>query len=345
MLIDTEGRPWVTDFGMAALLDDERRLTVTKAILGKPDYMSPEQANPRSGSSARLTTASDIFSLGAVLYRALTGRLPFAAETPLATLERIRNDNPVSPRALSAAVDRDLETILLKCLSKNPGDRYASASALADDLDHWLHGEPILARPLGPVHTAIKWVKRKPLKAAAIGLALAALLGPLLAVSYLYFVVMPWNARTDPSVGMFDDLGAFILPLAAGRPNRATPNFDHYGFQHNSRPMSFYFTNVPPEHLAWFQNLKCQVVADIPGAPDSPRSKVARPGERFMVSAFSWQDRAYYLAPQGWDPKDALGRAPDARLVLVMLDHGTSALDKPGKPMPRWRNLGLKEGH
>src|SRR5205823_3665588 len=155
----------VTDFGLAKLAEDDSSLTMSAAILGTPAYMSPEQA---AGQNKGLTTAADIYSLGAVLYELMTGRPPFRAETAVETLRQVCEQEPTDPRTLNPAVDRDLETICLKCLSKDPQRRYGSAEMLADDLDRWRNGEPIHARPVHSAEKFWSWCKRKPALAAAI---------------------------------------------------------------------------------------------------------------------------------------------------------------------------------
>src|SRR6185436_1796212 len=137
---DAQGEPHVSDFGLAKYLDSGDGLTQSVAMVGSPSYMSPEQA---SSDSERLTTASDTYSLGALLYELLTGHPPFKAETPLATMKRVIEEEPRKPSTLNPAVDRDLETITLKCLEKDPKLRFASADALAEELQRWLRGEPI----------------------------------------------------------------------------------------------------------------------------------------------------------------------------------------------------------
>jgi tetratricopeptide (TPR) repeat protein len=162
--------PKITDFGLARRLDEEG-LTQTGDVLGTPGYMAPEQA---VGRGRQGEPATDVYSLGAILYELLTGRPPFRGETVLETLEQVRTLDPVPPRRLRPGLPRELETICLKCLDKEPGRRYASAGALADDLGRFLEGRPILARPVGLVGRLLKWMRRRPAIALLTGLCLAA---------------------------------------------------------------------------------------------------------------------------------------------------------------------------
>src|SRR5439155_311608 len=169
ILLDDQNEPHVTDFGLAKLAEDDSSLTMSAAILGTPAYMSPEQA---AGQSKGLTTAADIYSLGAVLYELMTGRPPFRAETTVETLRQVCEQEPTDPRTLNPAVDRDLETICLKCLNKDPQRRYGSAEMLADDMDRWSKGEPIHARPVHAAEKLWRWCRRKPAFATVLVLVI-----------------------------------------------------------------------------------------------------------------------------------------------------------------------------
>ena len=146
ILIDKQGQPLVADFGLARRLEGDSELTQTGAVLGTPAYMAPEQATGHRGT---VTKATDIHGLGAILYTILTGRPPFRGVTPLETLQEVQKKAPEPPSTIRQSIDRDLETICAKCLEKEPNRRYASALEVAEDLERWLAGQPILARPAG----------------------------------------------------------------------------------------------------------------------------------------------------------------------------------------------------
>jgi hypothetical protein len=179
ILLDDAGEPVVGDFGLAKFADQQVELTQTGARLGTPSYMAPEQA---AGHSAAATEASDVWSLGVILFELLTGRRPFA-DPDQAEVERlVRTADPPRPRTLRPGLPREPEAVLLRCLEKNPARRYPSAGALADDLGRWLRGEPVLARPPSRLRRCGRTLRRHP------RLSMAVLLGSLLAAAIVLFL-------------------------------------------------------------------------------------------------------------------------------------------------------------
>src|SRR5206468_2001240 len=180
-LLDAKGEPHLTDFGLARLVESESSVTHTLDVLGTPSYMAPEQA---IGNNADVSSTTDVYGLGAVLYQLLTSQPPFAGGATYETIRLLLDTEPRQPRLLNPKIDRELSTICLKCLEKDPKRRYLSALALAEDLEHWLKHEPIRAKRSGLFTHARKWVRRNPSIAALVTLsvALAAGLG-----------VMSWN--------------------------------------------------------------------------------------------------------------------------------------------------------
>src|SRR6266508_695772 len=176
ILLDAKGEPHLTDFGLARLVETESSVTQTLDVIGTPSYMAPEQA---VGNNAAVSSATDVYGLGAVHYQLLTAQPPFAGGTTYETIKLLLDTEPKKPRLLNPKIDRDLSTICLKCLEKDPKRRYLSALALAEDLERWLKYEPILARHAGIFTRGKKWVRRKPTRAllAASLIALAAALG------------------------------------------------------------------------------------------------------------------------------------------------------------------------
>src|SRR5437588_2674111 len=179
ILLDGKGEPHLTDFGLARLVETESTMTRTLDVLGTPSYMAPEQA---TGNNAAVSSVTDVYGLGAVLYQLLTGQPPFAGGATYETIKLLLDTEPRLPRLLNPKIDRDLSTICLKCLEKDPKRRYSSALALAEDLERWLKHEPILARHTGIFARARKWVRRNPTSAllAASLIALAATAGWIL---------------------------------------------------------------------------------------------------------------------------------------------------------------------
>ena len=202
ILLDAKGEPHLTDFGLARLVETESTVTSTMEVLGTPSYMAPEQA---VGNNARVTSATDIYGLGAVLYQLLTGHPPFAGGTTFETVRLVLDTEPRQPRLLNPKVDRDLATICLKCLEKDPQRRYSSALALAEDLERWLKHEPIGARRTGIFTRGRKWVRRNPTSAllAASLVALAAAIGALaLALPFYWHRNLPTSLPPEKSIAV-----------------------------------------------------------------------------------------------------------------------------------------------
>jgi len=178
ILLDKNGEPHLTDFGLARLIEQESTITNSFDVLGTPSYMAPEQA---AGHTKELTAAADVYSLGAVFYQMLTGEPPFAGGTTYETIRLVLETEPRNPRTRSPKLDIDVATICLKCLEKNPANRYPTAKALAEDLERWLRHEPIQARRTGIFSRAGKWVRRNPAVTtlAAVIVALALVVGTL----------------------------------------------------------------------------------------------------------------------------------------------------------------------
>src|SRR5437763_8030783 len=176
ILLDAKGEPHLTDFGLARLVESESSVTHTLDVLGTPSYMAPEQA---AGNNAAVGSVTDVYGLGAVLYQLLTGHPPFAGGTTYETIKLVLETEPRQPRQLNPKIDRDLSTICLKSLEKDPKRRYPSALALAEDLERWLKHEPIRARHTGIFARGRKWVQRNPARALSAGslVALAAASG------------------------------------------------------------------------------------------------------------------------------------------------------------------------
>lgn len=190
ILIDTDGTPYVTDFGLAKKTEADSSLTQSGAIVGTPSYMAPEQARGVKG----ISTAADVYSLGAILYELLTGRPPFKGESMAQTLRMVEEQEPMPPRRLNPACDPDLEAIALKCLEKDSARRYETAGAMADDMRRWLDGETVSARRASAGRRAMKWVKRNPAVAGLASLCAIVLVGGA-GVSSYYAVQAAYQAQ------------------------------------------------------------------------------------------------------------------------------------------------------
>jgi tRNA A-37 threonylcarbamoyl transferase component Bud32 len=203
VLVDSQGRPRVTDFGLAKQTDSNYDLTASGQILGTPSYMAPEQAH---GRHEDVKEAADCYALGATLFALLAGRPPFQGESELDTLVQVVREEPPALRQLNPAVPRDLETICLKCLEKAPEKRYGSTADLAEDLRRYLDGEPILARPPGPLGRLARWARRNP----SLAVTLTAL-----SVFYVVHLVCLFALGMTSDGGAFHRFFTFIVPLWA----------------------------------------------------------------------------------------------------------------------------------
>jgi WD40 repeat protein len=203
VLLDGDDTPYLTDFGLAKSIEHDPGVTRTLAVLGTPAYMAPEQAR---GETRHLTVAMDVYALGAVLYETVTGRPPFVGATSIETIQRVIEEEPTSPRRHHAGIEPDLETICLKCLEKEPALRYASAEALALDLERWLRHETILARPASGPERFCKWIRRHPGAALATASALLALV----------------------AIALVSTLSAFRLQKARAAAEEANDRLEHH---------------------------------------------------------------------------------------------------------------------
>src|SRR5207247_7877531 len=179
ILLDAKGEPHLTDFGLARLVETESTVTRTMEVLGTPSYMAPEQA---VGNHAAVSSVTDVYGLGAVLYQLLTGQPPFAGGTTYETIKLLLDTEPRQPRLLNPKIGRELSTICLKCLKTDPQRRYSYALALAEDLERWLKHEPIRARRTGLFTRGRKWLRRNPTIAVLVAslVALAAVVGAMI---------------------------------------------------------------------------------------------------------------------------------------------------------------------
>jgi serine/threonine protein kinase len=271
VLIDAHGEPRVTDFGLAKQTRSDGDLTHTGAVIGTPSYMPPEQA---AGKTDRVDTRADVYSLGAILYCLLTGRPPFLAATSLEILRQVLEQDAVSPLALVSGLSKDLETICLKCWEKDPNRRYQTAQQLADELQRFLQGEPILARPISRVTRARRWCQRNPVIASASLIALGCVVVTLVGLAIAFRLEANSRRRAERALSTVRLQG--IADIVSSKPDEAQLQLE----------------KIPPEHrdLTWqFLNRSAesfhrQIRVDYPDTPTGQRS-----------SPFSWM----WLSPRG----------------------------------------------
>jgi serine/threonine protein kinase len=244
VLLTARGMPKITDFGLAKQLEKESGETRTGAILGTPSYIAPEQA---AGKNRDIGPAVDVYALGAILYELLTGRPPFRGETPLDTMLQVMTDEPAAPAQLCPKVPRDLETICLKCLQKDPRKRYPSAAALADDLRRFLRGEAVQARPVGTPERVWRWCRRRPLVASLLAsLMLMALIG-VASITVLWRQAENQRRRAETLAAEAQEQRA----LAEQQRQRAEQNY-----LQARKAVDDFFTRVSEEKLLQVRNLQ-----------------------------------------------------------------------------------------
>jgi WD40 repeat protein len=245
VLLTADGQPKVTDFGLAKRLGQGAGHTRTGATIGTPSYMAPEQAG---GRGKDVGPAADVYALGAILYELVAGRPPFRAATPLDTILQVVGEEPVPLRQLQSRVPRDLETVCHKCLQKDPAKRYGSARELAEDLDRYLAGEPILARPVGRAERLWRWCRRNPALATAAGLAVAATLATLSTLTVAVVMITPSRNEAiqlaAANKGLADDKSALAAQYATtafreqGLREQAERDAAHLGFEQSCAQMA-----------------------------------------------------------------------------------------------------------
>lgn len=232
ILLDAAGQPQIADFGLAKRIEGDNSLTHTGAIMGTPSYMAPEQACGKKGA---VTTLTDVYSLGAILYELLTGRAPFRGETPLETIKQVEEQDPVPPSKINRQIDRNLEAICLKCLQKDPQHRYQTAAAFAEDLEHWQRGEPIQARPPTLAFLVWQWLRQN-FGAAIWTMIIGSFCGALISLPLIYpdllrlsqvtsdayakfpSLPMPWIGRLWPFLDSLSDPFVYVMPILIAAP-------------------------------------------------------------------------------------------------------------------------------
>ncbi len=283
VLVDSQGTLLVTDFGLAKrLAAGDRSFTEAGQVLGTPKYMAPEQAAGRKD----LSVAADVYSLGVILYERLTGQSPFTGDNALTLLRQARESDPPRPSSIRPGLDRDLETVVLKCLEKEPGRRYPSAEALSDDLENWLTGRPITARPVGQTERAWRWCRRNPAVACLLALTLVALVSTA-AVSTVFAVsrtqaeqrlTAAYKDSEERRIEAQNNAANLVLEQASARAE-------------NEEPVEALFRLVralelaAPDHAQTQRSIRCALAATMTKFPEVARH--LDPDDQFVSAAFS----------------------------------------------------------
>jgi tetratricopeptide (TPR) repeat protein len=266
--------PKVADFGLAKDLDDQAAQTHTGTIAGTPCYMAPEQAGARG---LAIGPATDVYALGAILYELLTGRAPFQGESILDTLHQVRFVEPIPPGRLRSGLSRDLETICLKCIEKEPAKRYASAAALADDLQRFLANKPIVARPVGPAGRLARWCRRNPAVAGLAAALLIAFVGGFAGIAW------EWQRAEDNAV-------------------RATNTAEDLKIEHKKVVEQW---ERAEQHLGKARDLVDRLTALAYDISDHPG--LDQTGRKILLEAMAFHEE--FLKEKGTDPTVRLGTA------------------------------------
>ncbi|MEE2685554.1 MAG: serine/threonine-protein kinase [Planctomycetota bacterium] len=238
VLLDKQDKPLLTDFGLAKQVNDRSQLTMSGTVVGTPSYMPPEQAAARA---EEVDVRSDVYSLGAILYELITGVAPFKAATTYDTLQQVLKSEPVNPRVLNSAVPVDLETICLKCLQKERERRYATAQDLADELQRFIEGVPIQARPVSRPEAMVRWCKRNPRIAALSGAAFTGVLVALVAMTISYFQILQAKEEAELSFRQAKKaVDEFFTEVADNRIWKRFPETESFRKQLLERTQSYY---------------------------------------------------------------------------------------------------------
>jgi WD40 repeat protein/predicted Ser/Thr protein kinase len=327
ILIDSAGFPHVTDFGLAKIVENESSPTVTRAVLGTAAYMAPEQA---TGGAREVTTAADVYGLGALLYEMLTGRAPFGGETTLETLRNVTDTDAPRPASINARIDRDLETICLKCLEKDPARRYGTAEALADDLQHWLRSEPIEARPASMASYVAKWMRRRP---AVSGLLVALLMVTLAGIAG---IVIEWRSAKTLAVREMHARETAEKDNYVAQMNLAQQAWEQRNII-NLRQILDATANYTGKGFEWFfweRQLRLSLKT-LRGHPDEVSSVAASPDGRWIVSGSDDGAAIVWDAATGVSVQTLRGHSadinsvawfPDSRRVITGSDDHTAKI-------------------